>query len=724
MLSLLKNTVLIGKEEYRLNSAEIHYFRVSKKYWSVCFERIKKAGFRIISTPIPWNLHEISTGEFDFNGETDSRTDLVVFLELAREFGFKVILKIGPYIGAEWENGGYPDFVLGNQDLLARDPQGNVIAISEQKEFPKIALPSFDHPSFKNHYKRYINALNEVLKHYIYPKGPVIVIQLGKKTSLNFFADPFLLDYNSYIIQSRYPAFLKEKYKEIKRLKSAYQIKSKNYEEVQPPKDPEIRKPAELLRFLDWIDFKLSLVSNYILNLKEIITSSQVSPIFFTDIFWEDSLSSSSEWSSLQKENIFGGVEVNWFKDYAENSWHLRSFVGSASFPWAIEFRNGAPAMVPQEKKRYLPLGTQELKFMLITSLALGIKGFNHTMFVERSHWYDSPLAEEGTIQEGYELIKSFNLLQERINLKSLENLSQIALLNYDPYLYLSQVKNQTLFPYLNSLVWKTHFGLGQSLRGLKYDFAISSPEQSKKQEKCKVLLVPVAEFMDAKTQTFLLGEARNGKSLVLYGLLPRFDRDLKKCEILSRGLKIKTAQLSSVDKIQTSKEEFPSQIFGFIRSHSKSYQAIARAGRRVVGVRGKLGKGKVYLLTFDLSSSACSGKSSFLDSILQESGVTRFLNSSDPDLEMIIQKNEKVTLLYLISPGVPFSPEKEGFKKNVILQIDCGKIGVKGKKITLTELLDGQTIKTTSDELKKGILVELGKLESRIYLVEGAKGK
>src|SRR4030042_3340992 len=110
MLNLLKNTVLIGKEEYRLNSAEIHYFRVSKKYWSVCFERIKKAGFRIISTPIPWNLHEISTGEFDFNGETDSRTDLVVFLELAREFGFKVILKIGPYIGAEWENGGYPDF--------------------------------------------------------------------------------------------------------------------------------------------------------------------------------------------------------------------------------------------------------------------------------------------------------------------------------------------------------------------------------------------------------------------------------------------------------------------------------------------------------------------------------------------------------------------------------------------------------------------------------------
>jgi beta-galactosidase len=722
MLSLLKNTVLIGKEEYRLNSAEIHYFRVSKKYWSVCFERIKKAGFRIISTPIPWNLHEISVGEFDFNGETDSRTDLVVFLELAREFGFKVILKIGPYIGAEWENGGYPDFVLENQDLLARDPQGNVVTISEQREFQKIALPSFDHPSFKNHYKRYINALNEILKHYIYPKGPVIVIQLGRKTSLNFFTDPFQLDYNSYIIQSRYPAFLKEKYKEIKKLKSAYQIKSKNFEEFQPPKDTEIKKPAELLRFLDWIDFKRGLISNYLLNLKEIIASSQVSPLFFTDTFWEDGLAS-SEWSSLQKESLFAGAEVNWFKDYAEYSWHLKSFAGSASFPWAIEFRNGAPALNPQEKKKYLPLGTQELKFMLVTSLAFGIKGFNHTMFVERSHWYGSPLAEEGTIQEGYELIKNFNLLQEKINLKTLESLSQISLLNYDPYLYLSRVKNQTLFPYLNSLVRMAHLGLGQSLRGLQYDYQISDVEQAKKLEKCKVLLVPVAEFMDAKAQNSLLEEVRNGKSLVLYGLLPRYDRDLRKCEILSRGLKIKTAQMSAVEKIQTSKEEFTSQIYGLIKSHSKNYQVIARAGRRIVGVRGNLGKGKVYLLTFDLSSSACRQKSSFLDGILQESGVTRFLNSSDPDLEMVIQKNEKVTLLYLISPGVPFSPEKEGFKKNVILQIDCGKIGVKGKKITLTELLEGQIIKTTSEELKKGISIELGKLESRIYLVEGAKG-
>lgn len=722
MLNLQKNKILIGKEEYFLNSAEIHYFRVSKKYWSVCFERIKKAGFKIIATAVPWNLHEISMGEFEFAGETDSRRDLVVFLELAREFGFKVILKIGPYIGAEWENGGYPDFVLENLALIAKDPQGDPVAMSEQQEFSKVALPSINHPSFKSHCKRYINALSGALKNYIYPKGPVIIIQLGRKTGFNFFTDPFKLDYNIDTIHNLYPAFLKEKYKEIKILNSEYQIKSKNFGEISPPTAQKIKKFSDLLRFLDWVEFKSGLVSTYLLNLKEFLTSSQIVPLFFNDIFWENGFLSSSEWPSLQKENISAGLEINWFRNYTEYSWHIRSYTGSASFPWSIEFANGASAQIPEEKKKYLPIRTQEMKFMLITSLAMGIKGFTHTMFVERSDWYGSPLAEDGTIQEGYDLIKNFNLLLERIDLRALENVAQINLLNYNPYLYLSQVKDQTLFPYLNSLVRQTHFGLSQDLRGLKYDFRISDSGMEKSLEKYKVLLMPVAEFMDSKTQALILDDVKKGKSLILYGLLPKYDLRLKSCEVLARGLKLKTAHFSQVDKIETSKTEFPSLLYGFIKTHPKNYQVVAKAGKRIVGVKGKLGKGKIYLFTFDLSTSLFGKNLNFLDEILQEAGVIRFLNSSDPELEVIVQKNEKVTLLYLISPGTPFSPENAGSKKSMILQLDCGKIGVRGKKINLIELLGGEIIKTTSDELKKGIRLEIGKLESRIFLVEGAK--
>jgi len=89
------NKFVIGKETYYPFSCEIHYFRVDKKYWSICFERIKRAGFRIISTAVPWNLHQDPNKFIDFSGFGDARKDLIVFLELAREFGFKVILRPG-----------------------------------------------------------------------------------------------------------------------------------------------------------------------------------------------------------------------------------------------------------------------------------------------------------------------------------------------------------------------------------------------------------------------------------------------------------------------------------------------------------------------------------------------------------------------------------------------------------------------------------------------------
>ena len=62
MLKVANNKLVIGKEEYYPFSAEMHYFRVNKRYWSICFERIRKAGFRIISTCVPWNLHESAIG--------------------------------------------------------------------------------------------------------------------------------------------------------------------------------------------------------------------------------------------------------------------------------------------------------------------------------------------------------------------------------------------------------------------------------------------------------------------------------------------------------------------------------------------------------------------------------------------------------------------------------------------------------------------------------------
>lgn len=57
---------------------------------------------------MPWNFHNPRPGEYTFDGAAD----LVQFVELARQAGLLVTLRVGPYICAEWDFGGLPAWLL------------------------------------------------------------------------------------------------------------------------------------------------------------------------------------------------------------------------------------------------------------------------------------------------------------------------------------------------------------------------------------------------------------------------------------------------------------------------------------------------------------------------------------------------------------------------------------------------------------------------------------
>ncbi len=59
-----------------------------------------------------WNWHELSDGNFDFNGRTNPRRDLLGLLKLIHQDGFRIVLRPGPVIRNEWRNGGYPAWLL------------------------------------------------------------------------------------------------------------------------------------------------------------------------------------------------------------------------------------------------------------------------------------------------------------------------------------------------------------------------------------------------------------------------------------------------------------------------------------------------------------------------------------------------------------------------------------------------------------------------------------
>lgn len=95
--------VIDGKRRV-LVSGSIHYPRSTPEMWPDLIQKSKDGGLDVIETYVFWNLHEPVRGQFNFEG----RNDLVKFVKTVAEAGLYVHLRIGPYVCAEWNYGGFP----------------------------------------------------------------------------------------------------------------------------------------------------------------------------------------------------------------------------------------------------------------------------------------------------------------------------------------------------------------------------------------------------------------------------------------------------------------------------------------------------------------------------------------------------------------------------------------------------------------------------------------
>ncbi|MFC5664114.1 beta-galactosidase family protein [Kitasatospora misakiensis] len=101
---------------HRIVSGALHYFRVHPDLWDDRLARLRALGVNTVDTYVPWNFHELPTGEVDFTGWRD----VARFVRLAGEHGLDVILRPGPYICAEWEFGGLPARLLASDGIGLR----------------------------------------------------------------------------------------------------------------------------------------------------------------------------------------------------------------------------------------------------------------------------------------------------------------------------------------------------------------------------------------------------------------------------------------------------------------------------------------------------------------------------------------------------------------------------------------------------------------------------
>ncbi|KAG8368086.1 hypothetical protein BUALT_Bualt15G0008700 [Buddleja alternifolia] len=149
-----RSLIINGSREL-LFSGSIHYPRSPPAMWPEIIQKAKEGGLNLIQTYVFWNIHEPVQGQLNFEGNYD----LVKFIKTIGEHGLWVTLRLGPYIEAEWNLGGFPYWL---------------------KEVPGITFRSYNEP-FMHHMKTYAEMIINLMKKeklFADQGGPIIMAQI------------------------------------------------------------------------------------------------------------------------------------------------------------------------------------------------------------------------------------------------------------------------------------------------------------------------------------------------------------------------------------------------------------------------------------------------------------------------------------------------------------------------------------------------------------------
>ncbi|WP_255579590.1 glycoside hydrolase family 35 protein [Cryobacterium sp. PAMC25264] len=107
---------LLNGEPFRILAGAIHYFRVHPDHWADRIRKAKLMGLNTIETYVAWNAHSPVRGTFNTVGQLD----LARFLDLIAAEGMYAIVRPGPFICAEWDNGGLPGWLFADPAVGVR----------------------------------------------------------------------------------------------------------------------------------------------------------------------------------------------------------------------------------------------------------------------------------------------------------------------------------------------------------------------------------------------------------------------------------------------------------------------------------------------------------------------------------------------------------------------------------------------------------------------------
>lgn len=418
----------LGSAAVPLHSGAVHYWRMERSHWRRALESARSLGLGIVETYVPWGVHEIN-GAFDF-GQTKDNLDLGAFLELASELDLAVIVRPGPHINAELTYFGLPERIVNHPECQARSPRGNPVI----QPFPPCMFPAPSYASerFLEETGKWFDAVAEVVKPHIWPRGAVVMTQVDNESTFYFRNGPYDQDYHPDAI-ALYHAFLRETYGDIGALNVAYDSAFASFADVQAPTHFDARSLEDLPPHLDWAEFHEHLLARALTRMRARMEDAGLGgvPVIHNFAMGESGLPMTLPGAAKAAE-LVGLDYYHPAREHRTVKRRTSLLAGTFEFAYSPELGVGAPPW-------FTPLSHHDSLTTAMTAAAYGLRGFNLYMLVDRDRWYGAPIDNNGTPRTEAAAWKRWIAALQRTEFHRLERKAEVAIILPSEYRRLSR---------------------------------------------------------------------------------------------------------------------------------------------------------------------------------------------------------------------------------------------------------------------------------------------
>jgi hypothetical protein len=391
--------IWVGDESRALLSGEVHYWRLDPSVWPDVLARARDLGLDVLSSYVCWDFHELEPGQFDFNGSTNARRNLLGFLELAQREGLWVLIRPGPYIYAEWPNSGVPERVVQWHRL---------------------------HPEYVAEAKRWMSCVVDPIQPFFATHGgPIVMLQADNE------ADPWTDVYGSQIGLGATPGlfqtFLHQRYTRIADLNAAWGTHYRNFRDARafltPLSDEARPRYVDVCRFRHWY------ATHIVRWTTEEYRRLGVDVPIYANSYIETSV---QDWRSLEAACGLAGPDIYPTSVLATSADEHRGVLDAVRYARSYS----RLAFIPEFEsgiwhgwhRQVGVLEATHYELNAFAALQAGVHGWSWYMLASRDNWYMSPITELGRFRpELAPAFKEIVRLYREVNPPALEKVCETA---------------------------------------------------------------------------------------------------------------------------------------------------------------------------------------------------------------------------------------------------------------------------------------------------------